>query len=192
MDLYRNTGSQVISAALVTTDGTAVTSGTTTVYVTRDGGTQSTGSGSAAHEGNGQWTYVPTATETDATHVCFLFTNSTTGTIRVNKEYRTIDKRADDALQSAALTIGFGTVGSGSSTTSVVVSAINFAGSTSVGANALAGTRILFHGDTSTSGLRAVRGLITANTSGSTPTLTIHADTALPATPASGDKFSIV
>ena len=48
-------------------DGSAFT-GTVTVYVTVDGGTQaigSTGSGVCTHEGNGFHSYVPTSGETD-------------------------------------------------------------------------------------------------------------------------------
>jgi hypothetical protein len=83
--MIRNTASQTISASLVSrTDGSAVTSGTTTVYVTKDGGTQATGSGTVTHEGNGEWSYVPTQSETDAVHVAFTFTNSTAVQATVN------------------------------------------------------------------------------------------------------------
>lgn len=53
------------------TDGSAVTSGTPTVYYTINGGTQGTGSGTAAHEGNGQWSYAPAQAETNGNHVAF-------------------------------------------------------------------------------------------------------------------------
>lgn len=54
-----------------TTDGSAVTAGTPTVYYTIDGGTQGTGAGSAVHEGNGQWSYAPAQAETNGSHVAF-------------------------------------------------------------------------------------------------------------------------
>jgi hypothetical protein len=83
--MIRNTASQTISASLVSrTDGSAVTSGTTTVYVTKDAGTQATGAGTVTHEGNGEWSYVPTQGETDAVHVAFTFTNSTAVQATVN------------------------------------------------------------------------------------------------------------
>jgi len=76
--------SQVIAAQLVSkTDGSAVTSGTTTVYVTVDGGTQAS-SGTATHEGNGCWTYLPTQAETNGNHVVFTFVNTSAVSVSVN------------------------------------------------------------------------------------------------------------
>ena len=99
---------------------------------------------------------------------------------------------AEGRLISGARAIVTGVVGSGSDSLSVVCSSLSlFGGVTSVGANALAGARLFFAGDTTTAALRAVRGRITANTSGSTPTLTIATADELPASPASGDVFSI-
>jgi hypothetical protein len=75
--LLKNVGSQTICAELISsTDGSPVTSGTTTVYVVGDGGTQSTGSGTVAHKGNGTWCYTPTQSETNYNHVAFTFVNS--------------------------------------------------------------------------------------------------------------------
>lgn len=79
--MKKNTASQVVVAQLVSkTDGSAVTSGTTTVYVLGDGGTQATGSvgsGAGTHEGNGVWSYAPAQAETNYDHVAFTFVNST-------------------------------------------------------------------------------------------------------------------
>ena len=47
-------------------DGSALTSGTIVSKITKDGGTQGSTSGSAVHEGNGQWSINLTATEMDA------------------------------------------------------------------------------------------------------------------------------
>lgn len=78
--MKRNTSGQTVSAVLVSkTDGSAVTTGTTTCYVQVDGGSQaagSVGSGAATHDGNGQWTYSPAQAETDGAHVRFVFVNS--------------------------------------------------------------------------------------------------------------------
>lgn len=74
--MKKNVASQTIGAQLVSaTDGSAVTSGTTTVYVTGDGGTQAT-TGSATHEGNGYWSYTPSQAQTNFDHVAFTFSNT--------------------------------------------------------------------------------------------------------------------
>jgi len=57
-------------------DGTAITSGTWTVYITKDGGTQTTIAGSVTHEGNGQWTFNLTASEMDAATIALTFTHT--------------------------------------------------------------------------------------------------------------------
>jgi hypothetical protein len=80
----KNTGSQVVAAQLIAkTDGSDITSGTTTVYVTKDGGTQSS-VGTATHEGNGCWTISPAQADTNADHCAFTFVNSTAITATVN------------------------------------------------------------------------------------------------------------
>jgi hypothetical protein len=87
--MKKNTASQIVGAQLnAKADGAAVTSGTTTVYVTGDGGTQATGtvgSGAATHEGNGFWTYAPAQAETNYDHVAFTFvnTNAVNATVQV-------------------------------------------------------------------------------------------------------------
>lgn len=67
------------------TDGSAVTSGTPTVYYTVDGGTQGTGAGTSTHEGNGQWSYAPAQAETNGDHVAFtmVLTNAISQTVNV-------------------------------------------------------------------------------------------------------------
>lgn len=70
--MLKNTINQHVGFKMLsTTDGSPITSGTPTVYVTGDGGTQSTGAGTATHEGNGDWVYVPTQAETSYTHILF-------------------------------------------------------------------------------------------------------------------------
>lgn len=77
--MKKNVASQVIGAQMVSaTDGSAFT-GSVTVYVTGDGGTQaagSVGSGACTHEGNGFHTYAPAQAETNYDHVAFTFTGT--------------------------------------------------------------------------------------------------------------------
>jgi hypothetical protein len=75
--MRRNVASQHIGAQMITaSDGTAFT-GTVSVSVTGDSGTQGAGGGTApAHEGNGYHSYTPTQAETNYTHVAFTFTGT--------------------------------------------------------------------------------------------------------------------
>ena len=82
--MKKNTSGQVVGAQLNSrTDGSPITTGTVTVYVTSVGGgspTQavgSVGSGAATHEGQGFWTYAPAQDETNYDHVAFTFTIAT-------------------------------------------------------------------------------------------------------------------
>jgi hypothetical protein len=93
-------GAQLVSAA----DGSPFT-GSVTVYVTGDGGTQaigSTGSGVCTHEGNGYHTYVPAQSETDFSHIAFTFigTGAVPATIQV---YTRVDANVVAADPDAAL-----------------------------------------------------------------------------------------
>ena len=91
--MKKNVGSQVVVAQLVSkTDGSAVTTGTTSVYVLGDGGAQflgSPGPATATHEGNGVWSYVPEQGETNFDHIAFTFVNSSAvnATIQVYTSY---------------------------------------------------------------------------------------------------------
>lgn len=77
--MKRNTAGQFIGAQLVSaTDGSAFT-GTVTVYVTGDAGTQtigSVGSGVCVSEGRGLHSYAPAQAETNFDHVAFTFTGT--------------------------------------------------------------------------------------------------------------------
>ena len=68
--------------------GPAITSGTVTCKVIKDGGSQSTSTNSAAHEGNGQWSITLTATEMDAEQVGLAITHSTA--LPLYKTFRTV------------------------------------------------------------------------------------------------------
>jgi len=54
-------------------NGTAITSGTVTGKITKDGGTQGAVAGSFTHEGNGQWSVNLSATEMDADVIGLTF-----------------------------------------------------------------------------------------------------------------------
>lgn len=103
--MKRNTASQVIGAQLVSkTDGSAVTTGTTTIYVTGDGGTQaagSVGSGACTHEGNGFWTYAPAQAETNYDHIGFTFVNSSAVNVTV-QVYPTFPQTGDSYARLGA------------------------------------------------------------------------------------------
>lgn len=96
------------------------------------------------------------------------------------------------SINKTGNTIARGTVTTGGSTTSVPTSALSIAGSAASGvvSNQFAGRVILFDGDTTTAGLRGASTTIGSSSNSNTPTFTVTAT--LPATPASGDTFSIV
>lgn len=77
--MKKNIASQIVGCQLISkTDGSPITSGTTTVYVTGDGTqtTGSVGSGAATHKGHGYWEYSPSQAETNFDHVAFTFENA--------------------------------------------------------------------------------------------------------------------
>lgn len=99
--MRRNVAGQRVSAQLVSkSDGSDVTTGTTTVYVTIDG-TQSTGAGTVAHAGQGSWTYAPTQAETNGDHIAFTFKNSTAVSAIVNV-YPTFPQTGDSFARLGA------------------------------------------------------------------------------------------
>jgi hypothetical protein len=188
--MWRNVGSQVISAQLVSaTDGSNVTTGTTTVYVTEDGGTQTAGAGTVTHEGQGTWSYVPTAGETDATHVSFTFTNASAITAMV--QVYTQDQDTAIRLSEGAQVIAYGTVGNGTNNTTTV-SISGGGGAISPAATVtdqFRGRTIYFKRATATTNLRGQGTLIDGNT---TTAITIAAGDALTTAPANGDIFVIL
>ena len=68
--------------------GAAITSGSVTCKVLKDGGSQVTSTNSAAHEGNGQWSITLTATEMDAEQIGLAITHSTA--LPLYKTFRTV------------------------------------------------------------------------------------------------------
>lgn len=83
------TGAQMVSA----TDGSAFT-GTVSVFVTIDNGSQAAGSGTVTHKGNGFHSYAPTQAETNGDRVAFTFTG--TGAVSATAHhYTTFPQSAD-------------------------------------------------------------------------------------------------
>ena len=94
--MLKNVASQVITALLLDTAGAAVTTGTTTVYVTGDGGTQASG-GTATHEGQGVWSFLPSQANTNYDHVSFAFTNA--GAVTTNIQVYTTSEYMKDMYE---------------------------------------------------------------------------------------------
>jgi hypothetical protein len=94
---------------------------------------------------------------------------------------------AADAITPAKIqSLGIGTVTTGATTTSVPTSAFSPAGAI---ADQFKNRTILFDDTTTTTTLRGCARQITASSNAATPTLTVDA---LPAAPASGDTFSVI
>jgi hypothetical protein len=105
------------------------------------------------------------------------------GTFQLTTEKTNVDKTLNAVLR--------GTVTTGGSTTSVPTSALTIAGAAATGVvlGQYIGRVMLFDGATTTAGLQGVASAISASTASNTPTFTVAT---LPATPVSGDLFSII
>ena len=101
MSMRKNVASQVIGAQMVSaTDGSAFT-GSVTVAVTGDAGTQATGSvgsGACTHEGNGYHTYAPAQAETNYNLIAFTFTG--TGAVPVTVQVLTTSLNPHDTVRA--------------------------------------------------------------------------------------------
>ena len=102
--------------------GAAVTSGTATVYITKDGGAQATIAGSASHEGNGQWSFDLTSGEMNADMVGLVVTHTSIAPLGITIKTLDLNAIADAIL---ARDIGSG-AGSGSLNERTVRSALRF------------------------------------------------------------------
>lgn len=81
----RNTAITGLTFGLVHKDtGAAITSGTVSGFITKDGGTQAGLTNSAAHKGNGQWSIDLTAAEMDAAIVGLIFTHTDAVPVAIN------------------------------------------------------------------------------------------------------------
>lgn len=116
--MKKNVASQKVGAQMVSaTDGSAFT-GSVTVEVTLDAGTQATGSvgsGACTHEGNGYHTYAPAQAETNGDLAAFTFHG--TGAIPVTVQiYTSFPQSVDNATNIALIktsTDEIGTAGAG-------------------------------------------------------------------------------
>lgn len=116
--MRKNVAGQKIGAQMVSaTDGSAFT-GSVTVSVTVDAGTQATGtvgSGACTHEGNGYHTYAPAQAETNGDLIAFTFTGTgavpatvqvytvpTTGLLAPTTADRTVAVEADGMVYADA------------------------------------------------------------------------------------------
>lgn len=97
--MKKNVSGQVVGAQMVNASTGAAFTGSVTVHVTGDGGTQATGSvgsGACAHEGNGFHTYAPAQAETNYDHVAFTFTG--TGAVPVTVQIYTSFPQTGDGF----------------------------------------------------------------------------------------------
>ena len=91
-NMKKNVAGQKIGGHMITAaDGTAFT-GSVTVYVTGDAGTQAVGSvgaGACVSEGNGYYTYAPAQAETNYDLIAFTFTGTGAipATVQVNTDF---------------------------------------------------------------------------------------------------------
>lgn len=103
--MKKNVASQKVGCQMVSaTDGSEFT-GSVTVYVTVDAGTQaagSVGSGACTHEGHGYHTYAPAQAETNGDLVAFTFTGSgaVPATVQI---YTSFPQTVDNATNVAAI-----------------------------------------------------------------------------------------
>lgn len=99
--MIKNVANQSIGCQMVANDGSAFT-GTVTVYITKDAGTQAigtVGSGVCTHEGNGYYTYRPSQEETNGDLIAYTFIGSTA--IPQTIQVTTITAAQQSALQAA-------------------------------------------------------------------------------------------
>lgn len=75
--LHKNVSSQHIGFGMMTISGLADASATVSVFTSKDGSAQASGSGTVTNLGNGQYDYAPTQSETNGVNVSFLFTATT-------------------------------------------------------------------------------------------------------------------
>jgi hypothetical protein len=125
--MKKNVASQRIGAQLVSaSDGSAFT-GSVTVSVTGDAGTQaigSVGSGACTHEGNGYHTYAPAQAETNYDLIAFTFTASGAVPVTVQVYTRpttgllapTVDGRTLDVSAAGEAGIDWANIGSPTTT----------------------------------------------------------------------------
>jgi hypothetical protein len=104
--MKKNVASQTIGAQLVDATSGAAFTGSASVFVQGDTGSQASGGGSApTHRGNGYHTYGPTQAETNFDRVAFTFTGA--GAIPVTVQAFTNFPQSADAPTAAAIATAF-------------------------------------------------------------------------------------
>lgn len=94
--MKQNVASQNISAQMTTVSDGSDFTGTVTVTVTKDNGTQTPGAGTVTHKGGGEHNYAPTQAETNAVFISFNFAG--TGAITAGlKLYTQFPQSVDNA-----------------------------------------------------------------------------------------------
>jgi hypothetical protein len=152
---------------------------TLTITISKDGAAFASATPTVTARGDGWYSLALTASHTD-----------TLGDLAVHVTATGADP-SDLALQVVRSLAGErtamrGTVSTGSSTTSITTSALTPATTT---ANQIKDRVVIFDNDTTTAALRGQVAQITASTASATPTLTVST---MVATPASGDRFTVV
>ncbi len=128
MAMQKNVAGQKIGAQLVSaTDGSEFT-GSVTVYVTGDAGTQaagSVGSGACTHEGHGYHTYAPAQAETNYDLIAFTFTGS--GAVPVTVQVSTrADANVTQWHGTAVVALGSETIGYAGAVLASVLANVQF------------------------------------------------------------------
>lgn len=128
--MKKNTAGQKIGAQMVSaSDGSAFT-GSVTVYVCGDAGTQaagSVGSGACTHEGNGYHTYAPAQAETNYDLIAFTFTGTgaVPATVQVETQVATdVAAILDDTGSSGVLVAAAGLTATSIATGAITAASI--------------------------------------------------------------------
>lgn len=192
--MQKNVASQLITVQMTTaTDGSDF-SGTVTVYVTGDNGTQTIGgtsSGVCVSKGRGLYTYIPTQAETNYNVIDFTFAG--TGAITISREVSTScdanlisllgNPTAAAGLADACSAIIRGVASGTPTTTNIPTSSLSPAAAVT---DQFKGQVLVFNAGTSTTNLRGQRTTISGSSSGGILTVDV-----LTTAPVSGDTFTI-
>jgi hypothetical protein len=101
--MKKNVSGQSIGAQMITASDGSNFTGSVSVLVTVDNGTQTAGGGTApTHEGNGYHSYTPTQSETNGDHIAFTFTG--TGAITATiQTFTNFPQSVDNATNISAI-----------------------------------------------------------------------------------------
>lgn len=124
--MRKNVAGQVIAAEMVSVEDGSAFTGTVTVYLTGDGGTQtigSVGSGVCTYEGNGLHTYQPSQDETNYTHIAFTFVGS--GAVPVTIQvYTNVDQQLVDIQSRIPATLDSGNIRASVQNSGIIADAV--------------------------------------------------------------------